>query len=249
MNIWVATFGSVALVSLISLIGVFFLSFKPERLKKIQLLLVALATGGLLGGAFVHLIPETFASFEKPVNASLMLVIGFLIFFILERFLHWQHNHTTGLSSGGIKPFGPVNLFADALHNLLDGILIGAAYLYNPEIGIATTFTVLLHEIPQEIGDFGILIRAGYTIRKALLFNFASACTSFIGAFLILLFKGYADVVSKGMLPIAAGGFIYLAAADLIPELHTEKVVRSSIYQLIALLIGVGLLFLFHLAE
>lgn len=248
MNVWVATFGSVALISLISLIGVFFLSFRPEKLKKIQLILVALATGGLLGGAFVHLIPETFESFENPVNASLMLVIGFLIFFILERFLHWQHNHTTGLSNG-IRPFGAVNLFADALHNLLDGILIGAAYLYNPEIGIATTFAVLLHEIPQEIGDFGILIHAGYTVRKALLFNFLSACTSFLGAFIIIIFKESADIVAKGMLPIAAGGFIYLAAADLIPELHTEKVVKSSIYQFVALLVGVGLLFLFHHAE
>jgi zinc and cadmium transporter len=245
MNIWVATLLSVTIVSLISLIGVFFLSFKPEKLKRIQLLLVALATGGLLGGAFIHLVPETYESFENHRNASIMLVIGFLLFFVLERFLHWHHDHTTGLSNG-IKPFGPINLFADALHNLLDGILIGAAFLYSPEIGIATTFSVLLHEIPQEIGDFGILIHAGYSVRKALFFNFLSACTSYLGAILILLFKESADLISKGMLPIAAGSFIYLAAADLIPELHTEKTIKNSIFQFIALLVGVGLLVLFH---
>lgn len=248
MNVWVATFISITVVSSISLIGVFFLSFKPEKLKQIQLLLVALATGGLLGGAFIHLIPETFESFKNTGNASVMLVVGFLIFFILERFLHWQHNHTTGLSNG-IKPIGPISLFADAMHNLLDGILIGAAFLYNTQIGIATTFVVLLHEIPQEIGDFGILIHAGYTVRKALFYNFLSACSSFLGAFLILLFKNSAEIVSKGILPIAAGSFIYLAAADLIPELHTEKTIKNSIYQFIAILVGVGLLLLFHHAE
>jgi len=249
VNIWLATIISVAVVSLVSLIGVFFLALKSDKLEKIQLILVALATGGLLGGAFVHLIPEAFEAFKNPVIASIAMVLGFLMFFILERFLHWQHKHTTAHINGGIKPFGTINIVADALHNFLDGILIGAAYLYNPEIGLATTLAVLLHEIPQEIGDFGILIRAGFSIKKALFFNFASACSSFIGAILVLSFQGSAGVISKAVLPLAAGGFIYLAAADLIPELHTEKTIKNSIYQFITLIFGVGILFLLHMLE
>jgi zinc and cadmium transporter len=249
MNIWVGTFISVTIVSLISLIGVFFLALRPDKLRRIQLVLVGLATGGLLGGAFIHLIPEAFESFKNQHTASILLVAGFLLFFILERFLHWQHNHTEGISSNHIKPFGPINLIADMFHNFLDGILIGAAFLYSPEIGITTTIIVLLHEIPQEIGDFGILIHAGYTPRKALFYNFASACSSYIGAFIVLIFSTSADLLSKAVLPIAAGGFIYLAAADLIPELHTEKNLKSSIYQFGAILFGIGVLFLLLLLK
>jgi zinc and cadmium transporter len=249
MNIWVGTFIAVTIVSLVSLIGVFFLALNPDKLRRIQLILVGLATGGLLGGAFIHLIPEAFESFKNSQHASILLVAGFLLFFILERFLHWQHDHTAGISDNHIKAFGPINLIADMFHNFLDGILIGAAFLYSSEIGIATTITVLLHEIPQEIGDFGILIHAGYTPRKALFYNFASACSSYIGAFMVLIFSGTADLLSKAVLPLAAGGFIYLAAADLIPELHTEKNLKSSIYQFGAILFGIGVLFILLLLK
>jgi zinc and cadmium transporter len=244
MLVWVSTFLCVAIVSLVSLIGVFFLALNKEKLHRIQLILVGLATGGLLGGAFFHLIPETFHSFDSSRTASVLLVIGFMLFYILERFLHWQHDHTSGISDHKIKPFGPINLFADAFHNFLDGLLIGAAFLYKPEIGVATTLTVLLHELPQEIGDFGILIHAGYTPKKALVYNFLSACSSFLGAFIVLIFNDSAGFLSTAVLPFAAGGFIYLAAADLIPELHTEKAIKNSIYQFLALLIGMGLLFM-----
>ena len=242
--VWLAAFISVLIVSLISLIGVFFLALKPDKLHRIQLILVGLATGGLLGGAFFHLIPEAYHSFKDPIYASLYVLLGFLAFFALERFLHWQHDHTSGISDqkNHIKAFGPLNLFSDAFHNLLDGVLIGAAYVYSTDLGIATTLTVMMHELPQEIGDFGVLIHAGYTPRRALFFNFLSACTSFLGLLLVLLFNISSDKVSMVILPFAAGGFIYLAAADLIPELHTEKTIKNSIYQFIALLAGMGLL-------
>jgi len=249
MNLWVYTFISVTIISLISLVGVFFLVLKPENLRRIQLILVGLATGGLLGGAFIHLIPETFETFKNPQYASILLVVGFLLFFILERFLHWQHDHTAGISNGHIKPFGPINIIAGMFHNFLDGILIGAAFLYKPEIGITTTIIVILHEIPQEIGDLGILIHAGYTPRRALFYNFVSACSSYLGAFVVLIFSRAANILSIAVLPIAAGGFIYLAAADLIPELHTEKNLNNSIYQFCAILCGIGLLFLLLLLK
>lgn len=244
MRIWIWTFLSVSAVSLISLVGVFFLSLKKETLKNIQLILVGFATGGLLGGAFFHLLPESFESFEDIHIASLLLVAGFMLFFILERFLHWHHNHTSGVSENSIKPFGTLNLIADVFHNLLDGLLIGAAYSYSPAMGITTTIIVLMHELPQEIGDFGVLIHAGFTTRKALIFNFLSACTAFLGAFIVLAFKSIGEFLSEAVLPFAAGGFIYLAAADLIPELHTEKTLKKSFHQFVALLLGIGLMYL-----
>ena len=242
MKIWLATFLSVGIVSLISLIGVFFLALRKEKLEKIQLVLVGFATGGLLGGAFFHLLPESFESFENTQIASLLIVTGFILFFILERFLHWHHNH--GVSEINIKPFGVINLVADVFHNLLDGLLIGAAFTYSPAIGVATTLTVLMHELPQEIGDFGVLIHAGFTRRKALFFNFLSACTAFLGAGLVLILGENTDIVAKAVLPLAAGGFIYLAAADLIPELHTEKAVKRSVFQFLALIAGMAFLYL-----
>lgn len=247
--IWIYTFLSVLVVSLISLAGIFFLALNKEPLKKLQLILVGFATGGLLGGAFFHLLPESFEIYRKPSNASIWIVIGFLLFFILERFLHWHHNHTSSFKNNAVKPFGIVNLLADMLHNFLDGILIAASYKYSFEIGMVTTVTVLMHELPQEIGDFGILIHAGFSRKKALVYNYLSACSAFIGAFIILLLDQPVVELSKLILPFAAGGFIYLAAADLIPELHTEKKVRRSFYQFIALLAGMSLLMVMSLAE
>lgn len=249
MKIWIETLLSVSLVSAISLIGVFFLTLNKEKLKKIQLILVGLATGGLLGGAFFHLLPESFASFDNKEIPSFLLLLGFILFFVLERYLHWHHDHSTDFSNKKIKPFGPINLIADIFHNFLDGLLIASAFLYSTEIGIVTTLTVLLHELPQEIGDFGVLIHAGYSPRRALLFNFLSACSAFLGACIILIFNQAGDVLSKAILPFAAGGFLYLASADLIPELHTEKAPKRSFIQFLALLLGIGLLYLIVLFE
>ncbi len=244
IKVWVETLLSVTLVSIISLVGVFFLSLKQDKLKRLQLALVGLATGGLLGGAFFHLLPESFESYNNTRVPSILLLVGFMFFFILERFLHWHHNHYSEYSTQKIKPFGPINLIADVFHNFLDGLLIASAFLYSTEIGIVTTLIVLLHELPQEIGDFGVLIHAGYSTRKALIFNFLSACTAYIGALIVLVFNQTGELLSKAVLPFAAGGFIYLAAADLIPELHTEKTLKRSLIQLGALMAGIGLLYL-----
>ncbi len=244
MKVWIGTFLSVAIVSLISLAGIFFLILKKEKLKSIQLILVGLATGALLGGAFIHLLPEAFKAFKTPLNVSILMVAGFMMFYVLERFLHWQHDHTSGISDHQIKPFGPINLIADAFHNFLDGLLIGAAFWYKFEIGIATTLSVLLHELPHEFGNFGVLLHAGYKPKRALLFNFLSACSSFLGALIVLVFNKLAGFLSIAVLPFAAGGFIYLAAADLIPELQHEKAIIRSVYQFFALIFGIGIMFL-----
>jgi zinc and cadmium transporter len=168
---------------------------------------------------------------------------GLHAFFVLERFLHWHHNHTSGITSHHVKPFGTINLIADMFHNFLDGILISASFSYSFEIGIATTIIVIMHELPQEIGDFWVLIHADFSRRRALIFNFLYACTAFVGANVVLLFNQSSTKFAGFILPFAGGGFIYLTAADLIHELHAEKTILHSIFQFVALLSGMALLY------
>jgi zinc and cadmium transporter len=142
-----------------------------------------------------------------------------------------------------------MNLIGDALHNFIDGLIIGAAYFTSFELGIATTFAVILHEIPQEIGDFGVLLHGGFSKAKALFYNFFTALTAFIGAIVAFFIAGYSEILSALILPFAAGGFIYIAGADLIPELHKETKFSTSLLQLIYFLLGIGVMFLLLLVD
>ncbi len=233
MLLWILI--SVAVVSLISLVGIVFLAIKEKFLNKILTLLIALASGALLGGAFFHLLPE---SLELGIEkASLFVIFGILSFFILEKFLHWRHCHKKHCS---IHPFNYAILFGDALHNFIDGLIIAAAYLINLNLGITTTIAVIMHEIPQEIGEFGVLVYGGFKKSKALFYNFLIALTAFFGA-LTGYFIGSAINVAF-LLPFAAGGFIYIAATDLIPELHKKTRVSESLLQFIFIIIGLALM-------
>lgn len=161
IKMWVYATVSVILVSLISLIGILTISLKEDKLKNVIYILVSLAAGGLFGDALIHLIPEAFKKSSNSLEVSLLLITGILCFFVMEKFLHWRHEHYVEQSDKKIHPVGYVSLFADALHNFVDGLLIGASYLVSIPIGITTTIAVMLHEIPHEIGDFAILIYAG----------------------------------------------------------------------------------------
>lgn len=237
---------SVLIVSLISLVGALTLSLRETLLKKYIFVLVSLAVGALLGDSFIHLIPESFETLENPIYVSLSIIGGILIFFLLEKVMHWHHHgietdetHT----APGIHPVGRMIILSDGLHNLLDGIIIGASYLVSVEVGIATTIAVILHEIPQEIGDFGVLLHAGYTKTKALLLNFLSALFSLVGVGIAFLLGNSADDFGAWLVPFAAGGFIYIALSDLMPELHKEKKFTYIVIQLIAVLFGVFAMF------
>lgn len=225
---------STLLISLGSLVGVFTLSIKPKVLQGWLLSFVGLSAGTMLGAALFHLLPEALA--ELPANTVFLLVaIAFVLFFIFERVLHWRHCHEENCDQHN---FGWMNLLGDGLHNFIDGLVIGAAFASSTQLGVITTLAILSHEIPQEIGDFGVLLHAGWPIKKALVANLLVALTSVIGAIIGAVLGSQSALFSVYLTPIAAGGFIYIAASDLIPEIRQEKLNRSSVRSLIMFVLG-----------
>lgn len=258
-GIYLYTLGSVFLVSLISLVGIFTLLLREDLLRKYIFLLVSLAIGALLGDAFIHLIPESFEVLPAA-SVGLLIIGGILLFFVLEKFLHWHHTHgisgaecehehgghqtavvgTVGSEPcGAIEPVGKMILVGDGVHNFLDGIIVAAGYFVSVEVGIATTLAVILHEIPQEIGDFGVLLHAGFTKARAVFLNFLSALLAVFGAVLALLLGSRIESAALWAVPLIAGAFIYIAASDLIPELHKTKHPGQSLLQIAAIIVGV----------
>ena len=239
--------GSTIAVSLVSLAGIISLSIKPQKLQNILLYLVSLSVGVLFGDAFIHLIPESYAKNNNELTVSLLILVGILLFFILEKFIHWRHCHRGGCDEHSRRPIAAMNIAGDALHNLIDGMLIGASYLAGLPIGISTTMAVILHEIPQEIGDFGVLMHGGFSVNKALFFNFLSALMAVLGAMISLIIGTAVAGYTNALLPITAGGFIYIAGSDLIPELHHDSRPAQALRQLAAILLGIGLMIVLRL--
>lgn len=240
--LWFYTILSVTVVSLISLVGVFTLSISQDKLKRFLIYLVSLSAGTLLGDAFIHLIPKAFKGNPETTLVSLYILSGVLIFFILEKFLHWRHCHNVACDDHP-HPFSYVILAGDTLHNFIDGLIIAASYLVSVPIGMATTLAVIFHEIPQEVGDFGSLVYGGFTRAKALLFNFGTALSAVLGAIIILTINADAVQITNFLIPFAAGGFIYIASADLIPELHKQTEIKKSFGQFLAFILGIGIMF------
>ncbi len=239
------------ITSLISLIGVFFLSFSTKRLKKIIMFLVSLSAGALLGNAFLHLIPEAVEIFGHDHDGRsnivwLGVLSGIILFFILEKIIHWRHCHIPTCDDHP-HPLGAMNLIGDGLHNLIDGMVIAGAFMIDIRLGILTTIAVISHEVPQEIGDFGVLVHAGYSVKKALFYNFISASFSIIGAIIVILLGNYFDNLIGIIIPITAGGFIYIASSDLIPELKKEVKISQSLRQLLGLIIGLSIMIIINL--
>lgn len=224
-------------VSAISLAGALLLALKERLLKRILIMLVSFASGGLLGGAFFHLIPESYSMLDESV--SITVVLGLVVFFILEKSI-WRHCHQRECP---VHAFAYLNLLGDGIHNLIDGIAIAASFLSSHSLGIVTTAAVFLHEVPQELGDFGVLVYGGFEKAKALMFNFFTALLALAGALLTYLFLPYLPSLGY-ILAFTAGGFIYVATTDLIPELHKETDIRNSIIQILFLLMGVMLMML-----
>lgn len=254
---YIYALGAVSIVSLISLIGVFSLSrilASPNTTKY----LVSLAAGALLGDAFIHLIPESFEHI-KAIYASSLIILGIIVFFILEKVLHWHHHHGKVHTNEcidcednlepKINPIGRMVLISDGIHNFVDGLIVAGSFFVSIEIGITTTIAIILHEIPQEIGDFGILIHAGYTKSRAIFLNFISALMAFLGVIVAFFLGSAGEVPVTYILPVAAGGFIYIAAADIFPALQKTYSPKKSLLQLLIILIGLALMFALLLVD
>ncbi len=241
--IWILS--ATVLVSLISLIGVFTFGIKTKILDKILILLVGFAAGGLIGGAFLHLLPEAL----KRCGCNLVffyVLIGFTIFFLMERYLYWRHCHE-GVCD--IHTFTYLNLIGDGVHNFTDGLIIAASFVTDIKLGIITTLAVIFHEIPQEMGDFGILVYGGFSKSKALLFNFICALTAVVGALIGYVLSNVTENISLFLISFTAGGFIYIAASDLIPELHKQKDAKKANIAFITFILGLVFMTLIKFIE
>lgn len=257
MNPTLLALVSVALVSLLSLAGLLTLSRNTEVLQHRLPLLVSLAAGVLVGSAVLHLLPEGMEALGPGLRLPLLFLAGFLGFFVLERYL-WFHHHGPDVgpadprgeghrSGHGLEencpdphPVVVMNLVGDGVHNLIDGMAIGAAYLVDPAAGFATTLAIVLHEIPQEIGDFAVLVHGGLSVRRALVLNFLSALAAVVGTVAALLVGGSVNGFSAMLLPVTAGSFLYIAAADLIPEIHRHGDRSRAAAQSFFLFLGVA---------
>lgn len=244
---WAWTLGSVALVSLLSLSGAATLLISEARFRKIVLVLVSFAAGALLADAFLHLIPELAEEYGLDTGLSLLILGGLGSFFVIEKFLRWHHAHFA--TEDVIHPVAVTNLVGDSIHNFIDGALIAGAFLADTRLGVGTTIAVALHEIPQEIGDLGILVHAGMTRKRALVMNLFTAMWAIAGAVLALLVADAFAELEKVLLAMTAGGFIYIAGANLIPELQRETKISVAFTQLFGIGGGVALMAALTLLE
>lgn len=230
MNELVWIIGTTFMISLIAFFGALTLFLKEKLLNKILLVLVAFSAGALIGGAFLHLMPEAIIEVGVDevaiMNIFLYFLLGFCVFFILEQIIRWHHHHTT--THPKIMPFSYLILASDGVHNFIDGLVMAASFTVSFHLGIITSLTIALHEIPQEIGDFGVLVYGGFNKVKALILNYISAITVIFGGITGYLLHTWMGESTVFLLPFAAGNFIYIASTDLIPEIRYKESLKKS---------------------
>lgn len=236
-----AVFAVLFLVSAISFIGLVVLAWRPKKSARLISLLVPFAAGSLLGDAFVHLLPHAFEEYGH-LTVSAGVVGGFFLFFVLEKVLLWHHCHNIDCEEH-LSQIGALSLVADGLHNFIDGVIVAASFRHSWGLGLTTSLAVVAHEIPQEIGDFIILLHAGHTRRRALVYNFLSSLSALIGGGVVLAFQANSHWLGW-LLPFTAGGFVYLAASGLIPQIQQEEKTGRLLEGMIGLGLGFGIMFL-----
>lgn len=229
-------------ISAISLVGAstFFLS--DFYLKKALKPLVALSAGSLLGAAFFHLIPESVETFENSILTYVLIVSGFLSFFVLEQFLFWHHCHGAPGEHHHGKVLRVMVMVSDSVHNLVGGLAVGAGFMVSPQMGFITWIGEALHEIPQELGDFGVLIHSGWSRKKALLFNFLSGLAFLLGGILAYYLSRFIRI--DYFIPFSAGHFIYLSTVDLVPEINRQNHLAKTLLHFASFVTGLCVLFL-----
>lgn len=234
---------AVIIISLLSFVGALSFFIKGKILQRILFYTVAFAAGSMIGASMFHLLPEALGQGLDPLQVFIFVVAGFLVFFILEKYLRWRHCHEDDCHTH--EHLGWMNLVGDGLHNIIDGMIVFAAFAGGPALGIPVVLSIILHEVPQELSDFGVLLYSGFSKKKALLFNFISALFALLGVLLAYFFFGNNRFVEVFLLPVAAGGFLYIAASDLVPEIHKDRNLVRSIISL--LLFVLALVFMYYI--
>ncbi len=225
-------------MSAIALVGSVTLILREETLNKIILPLVALVAGSLIGGAFFHMIPAGIIEYGSTTGFYLWIVAGFTMFFMLEQLLHWHHCHRVDADCK--KPLTYLILIGDALHNFIGGLAIAGVFLIDIRLGIMTWLAAAAHEVPQELGDFGVLVHGGWSKRSALLFNLFSALTFLVGGLITYTVSFSLDV--SFLVPFAAGNFIYIGASDLVPEIRKHEELKMNLVHLLSFVFGIALM-------
>lgn len=242
-------------IALLSLSGILVFFFKGKKSNKLMLSLVALSAGAMLGNSAFHLLPETFDYVQEGrisvITGMLLFVGAFVISFLFEMVFSWHHCHTASHHAGDessfhchheVKPYSHLVLYSDALHNFIDGLIIAASFIASPVLGVSLTVAVALHEVPQELGDFAVLVHSGIEKKRALLLNFFSAFTVVIGGVVGFFLTQSIDLAVPVLLPFAAGSFMYIAAADLLPELKHDEDVKQTLLHFFIFLLGLGIM-------
>ncbi|MDP3964877.1 MAG: ZIP family metal transporter [bacterium] len=237
-------------VSLLGLLGGFFLIWKESVVQRWARYLISFAAGSILGATFLNLLPEAFEHSDQDGGRMviLMMLIGILVFFILEKLLVWHHHShedevegETVIHNHKMASARPLIIIGDALHNLLDGAIIAIAFMADPSLGFISALAVIAHEIPQEIGDFSILIHSGMSKKKVIWWNFIGAAISPLGALIVYFSSEFFTDIELPLLGFVIGNFIYIALADLVPTIQHERKISRSLVQLVCMLVGVGI--------
>lgn len=239
MNTFLWIMISTFFISLIAFIGIFTLALKDKLLDKTVLFLVSLSAGALMGGALLHLLPES-VELRDGLDVFLFVLVGFILFFLIEKVLHWRHCHKGDCQ---IHTFTYMNLIGDSIHNFIDGLIMATSFVISIPLGLTTTMAIALHEIPQEIGDFGVLIYGGFEKRKAIILNFLIALTAVLGGLIGFFISNMVENVKLFIIPFAAGGFLYIAASDLIPEIRKETSLKKSMISFGIFVLGILLMY------
>lgn len=237
---------STSIVSLLSLVGVFTIGLKNEVINKILSELVALSSGAMLGGAFLHVLPEGI----ERMNARLfffIILLTLMLFLVIEKFLHWRHCHAG--PDCAAHSMGYMNLIGDGVHNFIDGMVIASSFMLDIRLGFVTTTAIALHELPQEMGDYGVLIYSGFSRGRALFVNFLSGLAALFGGALGWALFGYVANMTAILLPVAAGSFIYISLSDMLPELRKEPKIKKFISNFFFILIGLLVVYLVGFLE
>ncbi len=222
-----------------ALVGALTLSLRKDTFNRILMILVAFSAGALIAGAFFHIMPESLEQGVEPMQLFIIVILGFGIFFIFEKFLFWHHCHKGECE---VHPYTYLILFGDGIHNFIDGLIIAASFLVDTGFGIVTTFMIISHELPQELGDFAVLVHGGMKVKKALVYNFISQLTAVLGGIIGFFIGTSIEAFVPFILPFAAGGFIYIGESDLVPQLHGEKNIKKSLLSFALFVIGVLLM-------